>query len=156
MQDLLKTKCDKDIKKVKFFKQNNKWMADGFYFSLSHAGDMVAVAVAKNAVGIDVEYLNEDRFLKIKDKILTPSENTLYLAQTIDKQTDFLAELWTKKESLFKMQNGDIFHPDKIDTIDKPVISKKFSCDGKPFYVSVASNDAKITLIKTFDDIVKL
>jgi phosphopantetheinyl transferase len=156
LQDLLKTKCDKDIKKVKFYKENAKWMADGFYFSLSHTGDIVAVAVAKNPVGIDVEFTNGDKFLKIKDKMLTPSENDTYLNISNERKTDYLTELWTKKESLFKMQNGDVFHPNNIDTLSKDVISKKFSIDDKTFYLSVACSDAKITIVKTFDDIVKL
>lgn len=153
LEKILCDKKDLPIKKVKFSKQNAKWVADGFNFSLTHSKNVLAVAVAKNPVGVDIEFLDDERFFYLKDKILTDSEISEYSALPDCDKADYLARLWTVKESIFKMKNGDVFKPSLIESNVNTFISKKYIVNDKPFYLSISCKDAKISLIDTFGDI---
>lgn len=84
-----------------------KWRAEGAEFSLSHSGNVVAVAVSSAPVGTDVEMFLPERFEKrLADKILTESERIEYSAADPQKKPVYLAGQWSKKESVFKILGG--------------------------------------------------
>ena len=97
---------------------NGKWRCDGcVHFSLSHSGNVVAVAVARQPVGIDVEALDDKRFnARLARRILTENELTLYNSVPPCERPQALVKTWTQKESLFKRDGGSIFAPKQIDT----------------------------------------
>ncbi len=66
--------------------KNNK-----FYLSLSHSRNMVAVSISNNAVGVDVQIV-ENKILKIKEKI----------TNNLTADVEYLTRLWVNKESLYK------------------------------------------------------
>lgn len=82
---------------------------DDLFFSISHCGSAVAVAVDDEEVGVDIEevkrykermvnyVLNEDEINEIKDKEIT------------DKRESFI-DIWTKKEAVFKLLGTGITH----------------------------------------------
>lgn len=127
-------------KKTAFEKDEcGKWHTEGYCFSLSHCDGIVAVAVSRKEVGVDVERAC-DRLESIKHKFLTEKEGEEYSRQS-DK-TAYLAEKWTQKESIFKMQGGKGFTPDKIQTED--FTTKSICLDGDSDYVlSVCADNLK-------------
>lgn len=83
-----------DSMQFHFSNENGKWIESSgkVKFSLTHSNNIVAVAIADNNVGIDVEMFSE-KILMLKDKFLVPeNENELV----------YLARKWTEKESSFK------------------------------------------------------
>ena len=131
-----------NIKNVDFKKNKSKWQCDDFEFSLSHGENIVAVAVARNSVGVDVELIDVARFEKFPpNKILTKGE-----MKNIEVNSETLNKLWTVKEALFKKGGYKGFNPAKIDTQQAKYKTHKIAVEGKTFYLSIASDD--ISFIK--------
>jgi phosphopantetheine--protein transferase-like protein len=121
--------------------------AADYFFSLSHCEEVVAVAISRKPVGLDVEKVS-DRMEKIKDKILTQREFTRY--EEREDKSLYLAEKWTQKESIFKMQGGKAFIPNKIETEDyKTHTARLKDLDGYLF--SVAADEVK--LVRTYQNV---
>ncbi len=137
-----------NIQKLLFTKdENGKWTTPDYFFSLSHCDEVVAVAISRKPVGLDVEKIS-DRMEKIKDKILTQREFTRY--EEREDKSLYLAEKWTQKESIFKMQGGRAFIPNKIETEDyKTHTARLKDLDGYLF--SVAADEVK--LVRTYQNV---
>ena len=116
---------------------NGKWHCDGGVdFSLSHCGNVVAVAVSEQPVGVDLEAVNEPRFnLRLANRILTEREQALFDKLPQERQPQALLEFWTKKESLFKRDGNKAFVPSAIDTT-----TNNSSC------LSIVMNDEQYTI----------
>ena len=73
------------------------------YISISHSGDFAAAAFHNSPVGIDIEVLRPVD-IRLKNRICTNSDLD-YLKQCADKTQEYLKilEIWTAKESYFKM-----------------------------------------------------
>lgn len=69
------------------------------YFSLSHAGDKVAVIIGNKRVGVDIE-LETDKILNIKHKFVNQQED-LFIPE--DKIMEGASIVWGAKESMFKL-----------------------------------------------------
>lgn len=128
---------NKNIDDVKIFKSaSGKWLSNELCFSLSHSEDLVAVAVSSLPVGVDCEKVDGKKreFLL---KTLTEKEKK----GGFELSDGNLISLWTKKESIFKIEGNGVFNPKSIDTTDKNASS--FSvCDGK-YVVSVATKEKR-------------
>ena len=119
--------------------KNGKWVANGFYFSISHSGELVAVAVSRTPVGIDVESYNapiKDRFA---DKILTEHERCEYLSLPEGDRHDYLLTKWTEKEAEFKRRGEGYFAPGEIEISADELYSKDIELNGEKFACSVAT-----------------
>lgn len=76
---------------------------EGPAFSLSHGGDLVAIAVAAHAVGVDVEPRPGLRTVTEVTTALHPGERAEIEAATGDEErTAAFARLWTRKEAYLK------------------------------------------------------
>ena len=73
----------------------------GTYISLSHARDLIALAVSDTPIGIDIEFPRR-QLLRVATKFLTTNELSRYI--TLPR----LLEAWTAKEAVFKAAG----HPD--------------------------------------------
>ena len=98
--------------------QSGRWRCDAFEFSLSHARDVVAVAVSRSPVGVDVESLPDfarrytaDPALcrRVLRRIAAESE----LKDSEGCESERLLRLWTGKESLFKYRQRGSFLPEE-------------------------------------------
>ena len=128
-------------KKLNFTKnESGKWLTDDCYFSISHCRGMVAVCVSRKKVGVDVERVC-DRLESIKHKFLTQSESEKYDNQA-DKKV-YLAEKWTRKESIFKMLGGKAFAPNTIETANYNTRSMRLKAD-EDYLLSVAAEDLRL------------
>lgn len=106
---------------------NGKWLADKLYFSLSHAGDFVAVCAYNQPIGLDIEIIDEQRMTKkLFEKIATEKERVKYTNPSVLD----IAELWTKKEAIFKYLDKGGFISSKIETenyLTSSIVSDKYN-----------------------------
>lgn len=129
---------------LKFSKsKNGKWLCDKCFFSISHSGGYVAVALSNMEVGIDIE--EASAFIeKCSDKAFFEGMKRLMVGKKeAEPQTPAdLLQLWTKKESLFKCKYKKSFAPLKIQ-ITEDVSSFKFVRENTEFICSVSGSDVK-------------
>ena len=76
--------------------------AASLHFSLSHAGGLVAVAVASAPVGIDVEPMPGVEVVSAVLETLHPREREVVLAAPLTRRSAVFARMWTLKEALLK------------------------------------------------------
>ena len=69
---------------------------EGRYISVAHGGDSVAVAIADESVGVDIEYLTRD-FDRAKERYM----NTKELALSDDN--NWACYAWCAKEAIYKL-----------------------------------------------------
>ena len=93
-------------------KQNNgKWICKDCCFSISHSNGVVAVALSKEEIGIDIESVEN-----IANKFCDKDVFEKFLKRTLNKKDTkpkgFLefTKLWTKKESIYKAQGRAVLH----------------------------------------------
>ncbi len=85
-------------------------IADGPFFSISHSGDIVTVAVDDAPIGVDVQIVKKmsERLAK---RILTEEERTEFesFGGEREKERDrYMTVRWTEKESIAKLLGGGI------------------------------------------------
>ena len=133
--------------------KNGKWECPDCCFSLSHSGALVAVALSKKSVGVDIERKDEARFdEKLAQKILTEREKKAW--EQLEKQRSAaLNTIWTKKEALFKCTGEGGFTPRSLETTGAVLISKELACEDERYILSVASQDAPRALFRLGDGI---
>ena len=130
-----------DAQALRFEKlPEGKWVCDRAYFSLSHAGGAVAVAVSDAPVGVDLE--GEEEFcsrFRDAEKLERLERRTCNFAErsSLRDIRDFLA-LWTKKESIFKCEGGPYFDPAATDTAAFPTHTRSVALPER-YTVSVCS-----------------
>ena len=66
------------------------------YISVAHGGDMVAVAIADECVGVDIESLDRN-FQRIQSRYMTPAEIALSASE------EWAARVWAAKEAIYKL-----------------------------------------------------
>lgn len=100
---------------------------NGSCFNLSHSGEWVAMALAGNEVGCDIERFRQADALRLGKVVFTEAELDC-IRNTPDRLGAFY-RLWTKKEALLKCM-GKGFHR-AAKTVE--VISDSF-CEGSDIY----------------------
>lgn len=120
---------------------------NGAFFSLSHSGEYVALAVSDFPVGCDIqqtEYIKPESTGRI-----VFCENEMSLIKNARDKSGAFYELWTKKESLLKCI-GEGFHrpPKSVD-----VSGNVFTENGKSYYFKRWSfSDYAICICSTEND----
>lgn len=134
---------ESDFKQIQFYKKTSgKWGAKGFYFSLSHSKNVVAVAISESPVGVDLQAVVN---LKsgIESKILTKKERVQFSALSEEEKRVYLAEKWAQKESVFKMKNRIIFSPSKIETSAYNFVNDSFEVGDTQFVICACAKNLK-------------
>ena len=110
----------------------------GLYFSVSHSGDVVAIATDTVEVGCDLEYIVTGNRLKIADRFYHPAERD-YVARADDKPVAF-TRIWTRKEAYLKM-TGEGISSDltAFDTVLSPLSEQICTFDMEGWMLSVCS-----------------
>lgn len=122
--------------------KNGKWGCSSCYFSISHSGDLVAVAVSRKPVGVDIEKRDETRFTDaLEDKIVSKREAAAL--QRLEERGTALNALWTKKEAIFKLDGEKSFQPKQIETSKYTSTTKSIQCGEERYLITVASDDAE-------------
>ncbi len=66
------------------------------YISVAHGGERVAVAIADEPVGVDIEAL-ERNYARVKSRFMSPAEEAL------SEMEEWPAVVWTAKEAIYKL-----------------------------------------------------
>lgn len=127
---------------------NKKWVSDACFFSLSHSGDVVAVAVSDAPIGVDVEGTERERYEMIADHIFSDAERAHYEALEENAKMRFVMQAWTQKESLFKRADECVFAPKSYDVLKADVQTHEICVDGRSYFLSVASENVQSLRIK--------
>lgn len=128
------------VKKNKY----GKWNIKGVKFSVSHSNNVVAVAVGKKNIAIDIEeisgflekYQDENKRQLLINRILSKKE------QAPSTAIDLLG-LWTKKESLYKLKGRGKFLPSKLNTSHKKFTLEQIVIDDKEYLLCIINKDKK-------------
>ena len=121
--------------------ESGKWECSQCCFSLSHSGNIAAVAVSRKPVGVDIEKRDEARFSDaLAAKILTAGEREKLEAYK-DSRGAALNALWTKKEAVFKLSGGRGFQPGSIEVSEYKTVTKEVESGGERYFITVASED---------------
>ena len=122
---------------------NGKWSCnDGVNFSLTHCNNVVAVALSNNDVGIDIEAVaNFARHVSdnLYKRVLTDSEQSMLRNAPVERHAQILAQIWTQKESIFKLQGDSAFIPKLIDSTKFVSNSRLLMLDDEQYALSVAT-----------------
>ncbi|MDE6411909.1 MAG: lecithin retinol acyltransferase family protein [Clostridia bacterium] len=120
---------------------SGKWMCNACEFSLSHSGNVVAVALSRKPVGVDIEGVHAVK-AELAKKILTDEELAAYSVLTENRE-EYLSRKWTEKESLFKRSGGKVFHPSKIAVEGQNLKTERITASDGEYFLTVASDDAQ-------------
>ncbi len=115
---------------------SGKWASKDICFSLSHSGDMAAVALSLRAVGVDVER-GKEKLLRLQEKILCEAERAVFARLTGEDKERYLLEKWTQKEAIFKAYGENGFVPREVDTQNYQAATKWEERFGEEYCVSV-------------------
>ena len=75
----------------------------GVEFNLSHSGDVIAIAVASDPVGIDVEQIRESlEPLEIAERFFRPEEVAWLASRPAEQLRPAFFRMWTLKEAVIK------------------------------------------------------
>jgi phosphopantetheine--protein transferase-like protein len=130
-----------DFANLKFTKQpNGKWICPDFYFSLSHSDDIVAVAVSRKSVGVDVQKFRAIR-AGLADRILTEKELVTFESLPSNRREDFIHSVWAMKESLFKRDGGECLSPRQRETEGAGITTTFFEYGDEKYVLAVAATD---------------
>lgn len=106
-------------------------------FSISHSQDFLVIAVSNNAIGIDVQKVNNYN-ANLAKKVL--NEDELKLIESSKNKAYQFAKLWTKKEAKTKLLGGSVFDDTKNILKDE----QKYTFDTKRkngFVITVCEKD---------------
>jgi phosphopantetheinyl transferase len=87
------------------------YLKNGNYISISHANNVVGIAISESKVGLDLEPVN-DKVHRVKHKFLSHTEKEKFnTTNTLD-----LIRIWSAKEALYKLsgEKGLIFSENLI------------------------------------------
>ena len=127
-----------DAHNMQFDCNNGKWTTPSCYFSLSHSNGVVACAVSRQEVGVDIELVCPSR-KDVVTRVLTFEEKQLVSNLQGDQLDVALLTIWSQKESLFKTLGSKNFTPAKIQTVGASVTSKIVHVDNNQFVLSTAT-----------------
>ncbi len=143
-----------DIKKLDLTKTLcGKWICPSCEFSISHSGKIVAVALSRNPVGVDVQVEKTIVSSTFAQRMLTEKEQEALVSLDNDKErSEELLRLWTKKESIFKSLNSDRYIPAEIETSEYNAYEEALEMGGEKYYLSVSGAD--VSKIRIFKDVI--
>lgn len=101
------------------------------YFNYSHTYNTILLAISdKNAVGVDIEYIEDRAPLDIMDVLYNDSEIDYIMnaKDMLDRKHRFY-EIWTKKEAYTKKEGVGLVHQDikSINVLDQTIKEQTIS-----------------------------
>ncbi len=121
---------------------HGKPYADGSqrFFSISHSGKCVAIAVDHREVGVDVEKLPDKDFMKLAERFYHPNE-LAYVKESADQARAF-TRIWTRKEAYLKQLGVGITTDLTVfDTTSGALSERLASFEIEDYALSVCADD---------------
>lgn len=129
------------MKKMTFSKTDTgKWITKDCFFSLSHSGNAVAVAISRAPVGIDIESPRSDMSEGLAKKILNETETCELSKLPEEERASFVIKKWCAKEAIFKRSDAPLFEPSKIAAKDCELFSKLITIGKESFVCAVSTS----------------
>ena len=122
-----------------FQKEGGRYTCDKAFFSLSHSHGVLAVAVSRDSVGVDVEKVEERDTDRLAQRVFNAVETAHYESLSAEEKVSFFFRAWTVKEALFKAANKEAFVPTEYDALSDGVKSMEQVVEGERFFLSVAT-----------------
>ena len=128
-----------------------------YHFSITHSRDLCAVALCKENVGIDLEFVDASRNVEALSKRFFSSEEHSRLLASENSLEDFFA-LWVKKEALAKLSGEGLASICRGQIIDGSAYSFKeyrLTVDGADAYLALCFEKAapSIAINDTYEEI---
>ena len=98
---------------ILFTDTGKPYLENGPYFSISHSGDYIAVAVSSREIGVDIEEISDFKE-SVADKYFSETERE-YIFKG-NKNINFF-KLWTAKEAIIKKQGITMKELSKLELI---------------------------------------
>ena len=129
-----------DFKSLKFNRlEDGRWLSPDFYFSISHSGGALAVAISSEPLGIDIEPLGRGFSEGLVRRYFTEGEKEHYCASSEEHKEECALRIWTAKEAYFKSLSRDKFEPSRVDTSGISYASGDIDISGSKFIYSLYS-----------------
>ena len=110
---------------------SGKWASDQLFFSLSHEGNYVAVALSTYPIGVDIVFRNDERLSdRLRKHISIPEEYSSEWST---------AALFAAKEAIFKRDGRTAFVPSSINVLFEN--ERVFAQEIDGLVIAVASSD---------------
>ena len=143
--------------KLDFRKESfGAWSVSNAEFSLSHSEGVLAVAVSRAAVGVDIEKLHAPRSEKTAERIMTVGELAEFASLSDENKAERFIEIWCSKEAVFKSRKLNAFVPSDIDTEKESFKTDSILIDGEKYIWSVASATPERIRLFTNIDLTKI
>ncbi len=130
--------------------KGGKWICDRFYFSLSHSGNALAVALSSQPVGVDIQKNTPVKQEKIAEKILNEVESSAYDILPPIHKNSYLLSVWAKKEAAFKREGTPPFAPARI-YLDKETTFSLVRVGDEEYFLALSSS--QLPLLQTFENV---
>ena len=106
-----------------------------FHFNISHTRDALAVAIADNDIGVDIEHIKKAD-VKIADRFFALPEKE-FVMQSADKNKAFY-QIWTRKEAYIKYLGRGLSVPlTYFNVLDKEISQKTQTFERRGYILSV-------------------
>lgn len=100
-----------------YINKNDKYLIDGWYYSISYSKNIVIYAISRSKIGIDIELLEPNNYAVIP-KGFSKIERIFIERFTYSERMFHILMIWTKKESLLKVANLNLESIESISVID--------------------------------------
>ena len=141
------------IKNMEFTKTSfGKWTSPSCRFSISHGGNLVAVAISRGEVGVDIEPIAVPKSEKFAERVLSTAEFNEYNLLPEGKRVKFLISAWVAKEAVFKTTERECFIPSETEISKERIKTFEITHGEADYCLAVATETPeRIRLYKDID-----
>lgn len=139
LNDILENYFFMDITKVEYIynEYGKPYIKDSnLYFSLSHSNGVIALAVSKEEIGIDIELIKDVKD-NLAHKVMNEAEYNIYKGLSKNDKINYFYEVWTSKEAYVKKLGSALtLNPSNIN-IDTDVILKNINISNSQYMIAL-------------------
>jgi len=122
----------------------NAELAQNLSFNISHAKDLVCLAVSQDKIGIDVEFKKERDFHKIAQEFFSEEEAESLSNLFGDELKNKFYTYWTLKESFVKCNGDSILNKNSLKTQNSSKNYQFFTYEIDDYIMSITIKSTKI------------
>ncbi len=137
---------NENFKKFKKLK-NGKPVCENYKFSISHSNELIAVAVSKCEVGVDIEEVKPNQNIELLKSSMRAKDEEFQAENLSD-----VIGIWTKKEAVYKYKGENVFNPKEINHNEINTKTIQFDFNGIEYVLTLATgNINNVKIVKLFE-----